>query len=134
SMLATGVDGILFFPHSVVLNQDEAGLSYLLLGHGHGWSLAYLEVRDGRIAGYYGGCGLTAEDLAEQWGGDAPFLLPPPSYGPFVYVAGADTCLFVRSEPATTAEPLECIPEGVPLRDLDEAATDETGREWLAVQ
>lgn len=132
-LIVDGWDGLPLRLHSVVENEGDEARANLLLGNAQGPSLVIVAVHNGRIASFNSGCGLGPDNI-EQWSGGAPFLLPPPSYGPFVYVAGADTCLFVRAEPATEAAPLECIPEGAPLRDLEETATDETGREWLAVQ
>jgi DNA-binding CsgD family transcriptional regulator len=123
--------GVPLFVHSVLGASDDEEPLAILLVHPVSMFTLHVIVEDGEILRTWS-CGPSAASVAMDH--STGFLLPPPSYGPFVYVAGADTCLFVRSEPATDAAPFECIPEGAALRDLDETATDETGREWFAVQ
>lgn len=123
--------GVPLFVHSILGASGDDEPPAILLVHPVSMFTVHAFVEDGEMLRTWT-CGPAAAAIAMD--DAAPFVLPPPSYGPFVYVAGADTCLFVREEPATDAAPLECIPEGAPLRELGETATGDTGREWFAVQ
>lgn len=55
------------------------------------------------------------------------------AHGPFLKVTGSDTCLYVRREPGTNAEPIGCFADLVLLADRQERQQRD-GMEWAAVR